>query len=106
MGFLYGMARGRNQLLSDVFSSYLKVANSIPRVVLGSIFIVALGLGAALMIAVAVVMVFFVVFANAFQGVREADKNLIANARILGASDWQMTRAVVIPSALSWILHG
>src|SRR5260370_33926742 len=42
--------------------------------------------------------------ANAFQGVREADKNLIANARILGASNWQMTRAVVIPSALSWIL--
>ena len=38
------------------------------------------------------------------QGVREADKNLSANARILGASDWQMTRAVVIPSALSWIL--
>src|SRR5260221_110855 len=51
-----------------------------------------------------VVMVFFGVFANAFQGVREADKTLIANARILGASNWQMTRAVVIPSALSWIL--
>ncbi|MDB5633263.1 MAG: transporter, permease, partial [Tardiphaga sp.] len=65
---------------------------------------VALGLGAASKIALAVVMVFFVVFANAFQGVREADKNLIANARILGASNWQMTRAVVIPSALSWIL--
>ena len=87
-----------------MFSIYIKVANSIPRVVLGSIFIVALGLGAASKIALAVVMVFFVVFANAFQGVREADKNLIANARILGASDWQMTRAVVIPSALSWIL--
>jgi NitT/TauT family transport system permease protein len=104
MGILCGIALGRNQLLSDVFSIYIKVANSIPRVVLGSIFIVALGLGAASKIALAVVMVFFVVFANAFQGVREADKNLIANARILGASDWQMTRAVVIPSALSWIL--
>jgi sulfonate transport system permease protein len=104
MGILCGIALGRNQLLSDVFSIYIKVANSIPRVVLGSIFIVALGLGAASKIALAVVMVFFVVFANAFQGVREADKNLIANARILGASNWQMTRAVVIPSALSWIL--
>src|SRR6266700_6272873 len=86
MGILCGIALGRNQLLSDVFSIYIKVANSIPRVVLGSIFIVALGLGAASKIALAVVMVFFVVFANAFQGVREADKNLIANARILGAS--------------------
>jgi NitT/TauT family transport system permease protein len=104
MGILCGITLGRNQLLSDVFSIYIKIANSIPRVVLGSIFIVALGLGSPSKIALAVVMVFFVVFANAFQGVREADKNLIANARILGASNWQVTRAVVMPSALSWIL--
>jgi NitT/TauT family transport system permease protein len=104
LGILCGVALGRNALLADVFSIYIKVANSIPRVVLGSIFIVALGLGAPSKIALAVVMVFFVVFANAFQGVREADKNLIANARILGASPWQITRSVVIPSALSWIL--
>jgi NitT/TauT family transport system permease protein len=104
MGILCGITLGRNQLLSDVFSIYIKIANSIPRVVLGSIFIVALGLGSPSKIALAVVMVFFAVFANAFQGVREADKNLIANARILGASNWQVTRAVVLPSALSWIL--
>jgi NitT/TauT family transport system permease protein len=104
LGVLFGVALGRNALLADVFSIYIKIANSIPRVVLGSIFIVALGLGSASKIALAVVMVFFVVFANAFQGVREADKNLIANARILGAGDWQVTRSVVIPSALSWIL--
>ncbi len=104
LGILCGVALGRNALLADVFSIYIKVANSIPRVVLGSIFIVSLGLGAPSKIALAVVMVFFVVFANAFQGVREADKNLIANARILGASGWQITRAVVVPSALSWIL--
>jgi NitT/TauT family transport system permease protein len=104
MGILCGITLGRNQLLSDVFSIYIKIANSIPRIVMGSIFIVALGLGSPSKIALAVVMVFFVVFGNAFQGVREADKNLIANARILGASDWQVTRAVILPSALSWIL--
>jgi NitT/TauT family transport system permease protein len=103
-GILCGIVLGRNQLLADVFSIYIKIANSIPRIVLGSIFIVTLGLGAPSKIALAVVMVFFVVFANAFQGVREADKNLIANARILGASDWQMTRSVILPSAMSWIL--
>jgi NitT/TauT family transport system permease protein len=104
LGVLFGITLGRNQLLSDVFSIYIKIANSIPRIVMGSIFIVALGLGSPSKIALAVVMVFFVVFGNAFQGVREADKNLIANARILGASDWQVTRAVILPSALSWIL--
>ncbi|GAB7546123.1 hypothetical protein CS8_058060 [Cupriavidus sp. 8B] len=55
-------------------------------------------------VALAVVMVFFVVFGNAFQGVREADRYLIANAQILGASKRQLTFAVVVPSALSWIL--
>ena len=98
------MVLGRNRLLADVFSIYIKIANSVPRVVLGSIFIIALGLGMASKVALAVVMVFFVVFGNAFQGVREADRNLIANARILGASPRQVTLAVVIPSAMSWII--
>lgn len=103
-GVVCGILLGRNRLLSDVFSLYIQIANSIPRVVLGSIFVIALGLGMASKVALAVVMVFFVVFGNAFQGVREADKYMIANAQILGASPRQLTTAVVIPSAMSWIL--
>ena len=104
MGIICGIALGRNKMLADIFSIYIKIANAIPRIVLGSIFIIALGLGMASKVALAVVMVFFVVFGNAFQGVREADTNLIANARVLGASDRQVTFKVVLPSALSWIL--
>ena len=103
-GVACGILLGRNKLLADVFSIYIKIANSVPRVVLGSIFIIALGLGMPSKVALAVVMVFFVVFANAFQGVREADRAMIANAQILGASSFQITRSVVIPSAMSWIL--
>ncbi|MGE8492771.1 ABC transporter permease [Comamonas sp.] len=103
-GVICGIVLGRNKLLSDVFSLYIQIANSIPRVVLGSVFVIALGLGMASKVALAVVMVFFVVFANAFQGVREADKYMIANAQILGASPRQVTLSVVIPSAMSWIL--
>lgn len=103
-GVVCGILLGRNKLLSDVFSLYIQIANSIPRVVLGSIFVIALGLGMASKVALAVVMVFFVVFGNAFQGVREADKYMIANAQILGASPRQLTTSVVIPSAMSWIL--
>ncbi len=104
LGVICGIALGRNRLLADVFSIYIKVFNSIPRLVLGSIFVLALGLGMQSKVALAVVMVFFVVFANAFQGVREADRALIANARILGASNLQVTTAVIIPAAMSWIL--
>lgn len=104
LGIFCGIALGRNKLAADVFSIYIKVANAIPRVVLGSIFIIMFGLGMGSKVALAVVMVFFVVFGNAFQGVREADKNLIANAYILGASKRQVTFSVVFPSALTWIL--
>lgn len=104
LGIFCGIALGRNKLAADVFSIYIKVANAIPRVVLGSIFIIMFGLGMGSKVALAVVMVFFVVFGNAFQGVREADRNLIANAYILGASKRQVTFSVVFPSALSWIL--
>jgi NitT/TauT family transport system permease protein len=104
LGIVCGIVLGRDKLLADVFSIYIKVANSIPRIVLGSIFVIALGLGMQSKVALAVVMVFFVVFANAFQGVREADRALIANARILGASPLQVTTSVIIPAAMSWIL--
>src|ERR1700694_5529245 len=102
-GIVIGVALGRNRLASDVFSIYIKVINSIPRVVLAPIFIMMFGLGLGSKVALAFVMVFFVVFHNAFQGVREADRAMIANARILGASDWQLTRSVIVPSAMSWI---
>lgn len=102
-GIVAGIALGRNKMLADVFSIYIKVINSIPRVVLAPIFIMIFGLGLTSKVALSFVMVFFVVFSNAFQGVVEADRNLLANAQILGAKGWQLTRSVVIPSAMSWI---
>jgi NitT/TauT family transport system permease protein len=102
-GVVIGIALGRNRMASDVFSIYIKLINSVPRVVLAPIFIMLFGLGLASKVALAFVMVFFVVFSNAFQGVREADRAMIANARILGASNWQLTKSVIVPSAMSWI---
>src|SRR3954449_4037792 len=102
-GVVIGVALGRNRMAADIFSIYIKVINSIPRVVLAPIFIMILGLGLASKVALSFVMVFFVVFSNAFQGVREADRAMIANAQILGASKWDVTRSVIVPSAMSWI---
>lgn len=104
LGIIFGVALGRIRLLADVLGPYIKAANSIPRVVLGSIFIIALGLGTQSKVALAAVLVFFVVFFNAFQGVREVDQNLISNARILGASSRQLSTQVILPSAMSWII--
>jgi NitT/TauT family transport system permease protein len=104
LGIIFGVILGRNQFLADILGPYIKAANSIPRVVLGSIFVIGLGLGIQSKVALAVVLVFFIVFFNAFQGVREADRNLLANARILGANQRQLTTEVILPSALTWII--
>jgi len=104
LGVVCGITLGRVPLLADIFAPYIKVMNSIPRIVLGSIFILWLGLGLSSKVALAVVLVFFAVFFNAFQGAREVDRNLVANARILGASRREVTRHVVLPSAMTWII--
>jgi NitT/TauT family transport system permease protein len=103
-GILIGVLLGQNPFLADVLGPYIKVMNAIPRIVLGSIFVVWLGLGTSSKVLLAAVLVFFVVFFNAFQGVREVDRNLVNNARVLGASRLAITRHVVLPSALTWII--
>lgn len=103
-GILCGVALGEIPFLADVFAPFIKAVNALPRIVLGSIFVMWLGLGLPSKVMLAAVLVFFVVFFNAFQGVRSVDRNFVANARILGATRLQVVRHVVIPSAMTWII--
>lgn len=104
VGVVLGILLGSNRYLSAVVGPYIRIVNSIPRIVLGSIFIVAFGLGVFPKVLLAAVLVFFVVFFNAFQGVREVDQNLVGNVRVLGASPFQVAVHVTIPSAMTWII--
>jgi NitT/TauT family transport system permease protein len=103
-GIVVGVLLGQVRFLSEVLSPYIKAVNALPRIVLGSLFIIILGLGMSSKVVLAAFLVFFVVFFNAYQGVREVDGNLINNARVLGASRLQLVRNVVIPSAMTWII--
>lgn len=104
LGVLCGIVLGRVKLLAEVLAVYIGAFNSIPRIVLGSIFIIWFGLGMQSKIALAVLLIFFNVFFNAFQGAREVDHGLIANARLLGANQLDVILHVVMPSAFSWII--
>jgi NitT/TauT family transport system permease protein len=103
-GIVVGVLLGQVRFLSEVLSPYIKAVNALPRIVLGALFVIILGLGMSSKVVLAAFLVFFVVFFNAFQGVREVDRNLLANARVLGASRLAITRHVVVPSALTWII--
>jgi NitT/TauT family transport system permease protein len=103
LGIVAGLAFARIELLAAVFDPYIRMFNALPRVILAPIFILWFGLGIASKIALGVTLVFFVVFFNTFQGIREVDPVVRDNARMLQASDRQMLRHVYLPSAMAWI---
>ena len=98
-GLWLGLSRGASALLDP----YITAANSMPRVILAPIFGMWFGLGIWSKVALAVTLVFFIVFFNVYQGVREVSTTLLDNARMLGASRKQLLRYVYIPSATSWV---
>lgn len=88
---------------SALLEPYIKAANSMPRVILAPIFALWFGLGIWSKVALAVTLVFFIVFFNVYQGVKEVSPVILANARMLGASQRQLLRTVYLPSATSWV---
>lgn len=103
LGIVIGFILARLPFLADVLDPYIQMFNSMPRVVLAPIFMLWFGLGIWSKVALGVTLVFFVVFFNTYQGVREVDAVMINNARMLGASERQLVRHVLVPSALTWI---
>jgi NitT/TauT family transport system permease protein len=111
LGFVIGATAGLgiglwlalSDTASAVMEPYIKGFNSMPRVVLAPIFAVWFGLGIWSKVALGVTLVFFVVFFNVYQGVREVSPVLLANARMLGASQRQLLRSIYLPSAMSWV---
>lgn len=103
LGVAFGFVLGRSPVLAGIAAPYIQVANALPRIVLAPIFLLWFGLGIWSKVALGVVSVFFVVFFNTFQGVRDVDPVLVDNARMLGAGERQLVRHVVLPSALAWI---
>jgi NitT/TauT family transport system permease protein len=107
IGTLLGLACGLwlalSPLAAAIADPYIKALNSMPRVILAPIFAVWFGLGIASKVALGVTLVFFIVFFNVYQGVKEVSPVVLANARMLGASHKQLLRHVYLPSATSWV---
>jgi NitT/TauT family transport system permease protein len=102
-GVLVGFWFARQPRTAAVFDPYVKMVNALPRVVLAPIFTLWLGLGIWSKVALGVTLVFFIVFFNVYQGVKEVSPTVLANARMLGMSEQQLMRHVYWPSALSWM---
>jgi NitT/TauT family transport system permease protein len=102
-GVLVGFWFARQPVIAAVFDPYVKMINALPRVVLAPIFTLWFGLGIWSKVALGVTLVFFIVFFNVYQGVREVSPTVLANARMLGMNERALLRHVYWPSALSWM---
>ena len=107
LGSAFGLAGGLwlalSPMASAILEPYIKALNAMPRIILAPIFAVWFGLGIASKVALGVTLVFFIVFFNVYQGVKEVSPVVLANARMLGASQRQLLRHVYLPSATSWV---
>jgi len=102
-GVLVGFWFARKPVIAAVFDPYVKMVNALPRVVLAPIFTLWFGLGIGSKVALGVTLVFFIVFFNVYQGVKEVSQTVLSNARMLGMNERQLMRHVYWPSALSWM---
>jgi len=105
-GVVLGIWLGVSPFTSRLLSPYLNALNALPKVALAPLFVLWFGLGLESKIALAAVLVLFLVFLNTYAGVREVDQDLIDGARLMKATRTQLIGKVIIPSAMSWVFAG
>jgi NitT/TauT family transport system permease protein len=106
VGFVIGFALGRSEDLAFVFDPYITAIYCLPKIALAPLFIMWFGIGIESKVAVAAVVVFFLVFLNTYAGVRDVNPVHIHATRIMGAGEWQLLRKVILPSAAAWVFTG
>ncbi len=105
-GFAVGFAFGRSATVAAIFDPYVTAIYCLPKIALAPLFIMWFGIGIESKIAMSAAVVFFLVFLNTFAGVRDVNPIHIHTTRIMGASEWQLLRIVIAPSAAAWVLTG
>lgn len=100
----YGLAMTRT--LADILEPYITAIYGIPIIALVPLLILWCGIGQALAVAVAAIASFFLMFYNAYFGIREVSQSLIDQVAIAGGSRWDIAIRVRLPSALVWLVAG
>jgi NitT/TauT family transport system permease protein len=106
IGALLGIWLGVSRFMSRLLNPFLFAFYALPKIALAPLLVLWFGLGLQSKIALATVIVFFLVFYNTFTGVREVDPDMIHTVRLMKARRDQVLIHVVIPSAMSWIFAG
>ena len=105
-GVVGGYALGRSPRLARIFEPYVMAFYGVPKIALAPLFIIWFGIGIGSKIALASIMVFFLVFYNVFAGVRSVDRELVNLTLVMGANQRQLTYHVYLPAAAPFVILG
>ena len=106
IGAVLGIWLGLSNFAARLLNPYLNALNALPKVALAPLFVLWFGLGINSKIALAAVLVLFLVFLNTYAGVKQVDQDLVDGARLMRATRFQVITKVIVPSALSWLFAG
>ena len=104
VGVVLGLLTGVNRTFGMVFEPFIIALNSLPRVALGPLLVMYVGIGFASKFLLAFSLVVVVVMLNTFEGVRSVDPVLVHALRTLQASRWQLFTKLLLPNSIPWIL--
>lgn len=105
-GVVVGLVLAVAETPRRILDPYFMAIYGMPRIALAPLFIIWFGIGTLSKVVLVVIIVFLLVFYNTYQGVRNVPAELKRLVRVLGASEWQMWRTVILPSASPWIITG
>lgn len=106
LGLAMGLLLGNSKFLSAILEPYIMAFYGIPRVALAPIFIILLGIGIWSKVAIVLIQVFFMLFINAYAGVRQINQEYISLAKIMGADKALILRKIIVPSTMPFIMLG
>jgi NitT/TauT family transport system permease protein len=101
-GALAGLLLSNSEALAQVIRPFLVAFNAVPRVALIPVIVIIVGPSFEASVVSCFIVIFFVVFFSAYEGGRTVPKHMLQNARLLGASRWEMMRTVRFPCVLAW----
>jgi NitT/TauT family transport system permease protein len=92
--------------LGDLLEPFVLSLYTLPKIALAPLFVLWFGIGATNKIMFSAMLVFFMVFFTTYQGVRQVDRDLVENARMLGASRWGIWTKIAVPYSAVWVFTG
>lgn len=106
VGIVLGFWLGVHDFASRVLHPFLLFFFALPKPALAPLLILWFGFGPGSKIALAALLVFFLVFYNTYSGVREVDRDYVDVVRLMNGRPNQVFMKVIVPSALTWVLAG